>query len=44
VLDPSDHGRRQHAKIIPDARTKHLIFQADYPSDTPGDDSASGWQ
>jgi hypothetical protein len=24
--------------------TKHLIFQADYPSDTPGDDSASGWQ
>jgi hypothetical protein len=26
------------------ARTKRLTFQADYPSDTPGDDSASGWQ
>jgi hypothetical protein len=25
-------------------RTKRLTFQADYPSDTPGDDSASGWQ
>jgi hypothetical protein len=26
------------------ARTKRLTFQGDYPSDTPGDDSASGWQ
>jgi hypothetical protein len=26
------------------ARTQRLTFQADYPSDTPGDDSASGWQ
>ncbi len=32
-----------HVRPRDKARTKRLTFQADYPPDTPGDDSASGW-